>query len=322
MGAGSPVLASGRNFFRGAMVHHTMATAAANAKSASMKNHSMARTFPLTLRSCAFATALSCLMLAGCQTAPPAPPVAPPVAVPPAVPPPPASPPKPVFTPSAWTEMPGWSADAVEAAWPAFRIGCRALLADPKTMQLWQSPCADSEQVDPNDARGIRAFFESHFIPYRVADADGRSVGRVTGYYEPLQKGSRERTAQFGVPLYAPPDDLLTVDLSELYPELKDKRVRGRVDGKKVVPYWTRADIERGAAPVPAKPLVYVADPVEAFYLEIQGSGRIEFADGSVVRLGYADQNGHPYRSIARVLIDRGDLPRERASMQGISAWA
>ena len=118
------------------------------------------------------------------------------------------------------------------------------------------------------------------------------------------------------MPLYAPPDDLLTVDLADLYPELKDKRVRGRVDGRKVVPYWTRAEIERGATPLAGKALVYVADPVEAFYFEIQGSGRIELTDGSVIRLGYADQNGHPYRSIARVLIDRGDLPRERASLR------
>jgi membrane-bound lytic murein transglycosylase A len=308
-------LASRGNFFCGAMVHHTMATPAANAKSASMKNHSMATTFPLVLRGCALSVALSGLLLAGCQVVPVVPPVVPPAVAPP------TPPPKPVFTPSAWTDLPGWSTDAVETAWPAFRIGCRALLADPKTMSLWQTPCTDSEQVDAANSSIVRAFFESHFIPYRVADADGRTVGRVTGYYEPLQKGSRERTAQFGVPLYAPPDDLLTVELSELYPELKDKRVRGRVDGKKVVPYWTRAEIERGAAPSPGKALVYVADPVEAFYFEIQGSGRIEFADGSVVRLGYADQNGHPYRSIARVLIERGDLPRERASMQGISTW-
>ncbi|MEO8344254.1 MAG: MltA domain-containing protein [Betaproteobacteria bacterium] len=146
-------------------------------------------------------------------------------------------------------------------------------------------------------------------------------MGRVTGYYEPLLKGSRERNAQYAVPLYAPPDDLLTVDLADLYPELKDKRVRGRVDGRKVVPYWTRAEIAHGATPLPSNPLVFVADPVEAFYFEIQGSGRIELADGSVLRLGYADQNGHPYKSIARVLIDRGDLPRERASLAGISSW-
>ncbi len=311
-------------FFCGAMVHHTMPMATANATSASMKNHSMALTFPGAARAFALAL-LSCLLFAACQTVPAPPPPTPPVVVPPvAVPPPlPAPPavPRPVFTPAAWSGHARLERRPVEAAWPAFRIGCRALLADPKTRDLWQPPCAASEQVAAADAAAVRAFFESHFIPYRIADADGRDTGRVTGYYEPLLNGSRERTPQFTVPLYAPPDDLLTVDLSDLYPELKDKRVRARVDGKKVVPYWTRADIERGGLPVAGKPLVHVADPVEAFYFEIQGSGRIELADGSVIRLGYADQNGHPYRSIARVLIERGDLPRERASMQGISAW-
>ena len=152
--------------------------------------------------------------------------------------------------------------------------------------------------------------------------ADGNDVGLVTGYYEPLLAGSRASTAQFTIPLYAPPDDLLTIEIADLYPELKDKRVRGRVDGRKVVPYWSRAELERGAPSLAGKALVYVADPVEAFFLEIQGSGRIALTDGSVIRLNYADQNGHPYRSIGRVLSDRGDLPLERTSLQGISAWA
>ncbi len=307
------------------MVHHTMAMPTANATSASMMNHSMAPPLPRVTRPAAMRIAFaaliaSCVLFTGCQTAPAPERGVPPPAVPPA-PPVPAAQPRPVFTAAAWTDLPGWNNDAVEAVWPAFRIGCRALLADPKTQALWQTPCADSEQLTAT-AADVRAFFESHFIPYHVAAADGRDVGRVTGYYEPLLKGSRQRTAQFGVPLYAPPDDLLTVELADLYPELKDKRVRGRVDGRKVVPYWTRAEIERGATPLVAKALVYVADPVEAFYFEIQGSGRIALDDGSVIRLGYADQNGHPYHSIARVLIDRGDLPRERASLAGISAWA
>ena len=302
------------------MVHHTMATPAANAASASMKNHSMVPAFPIVSRAVVLAVALSCLLFAGCQTAPVTAPAAPPVPAPTV--PAPTPPPRPVFTPSAWTDLPGWNSDSVAAAWPAFRIGCRALLADPKTQTPWQQPCADSERVDATDSTAVRAFFKTHFIPYRITDAEGHDTGRVTGYYEPLLKGSRESTAQYTVPLYGAPDDLLTVELSDLYPELKDKRVRARVDGKKVVPYWTRADIERGGIPVTGKKLVFVEDPVEAFYFEIQGSGRIEFADGSVIRLGYADQNGHPYRSIARVLIDRGDLPRERASLQGISAWA
>jgi membrane-bound lytic murein transglycosylase A len=167
----------------------------------------------------------------------------------------------------------------------------------------------------------VRAFFQRHFTPYAVRGADGRDTGMVTGYYEPLLLGSRARTARFGIALYAPPDDLLTVDLAALYPELKDKRVRARVEGRRVVPYWTRSEIAAGRTPVAGRELVWVENPVEAFFLEIQGSGRVALADGSVMRVGYADQNGHPYRSIGRVLIDRGELTPERASMQGIRDW-
>ena len=178
------------------------------------------------------------------------------------------------------------------------------------------------ERLDGKDSAAVRVFFQDHFSPYRVTAADGVDKGLVTGYYEPLLAGSRTSTPEFAAPLYGPPDDLLTIDIALLYPELKDKRVRGRIEGRKVVPYWPRAELERNPASLAGKALVYVADPVEAFYLEIQGSGRIALTDGSVIRLNYADQNGHPYRSIGRVLIDRGELPLERASMQGISAWA
>ncbi len=143
----------------------------------------------------------------------------------------------------------------------------------------------------------------------------------ITGYYEPLLDGARTRSSRYGVPLYAAPDDLLTIDLTELYPELKDQRLRGRVEGKRVVPYWPRADIETARRAVAGKALVYVDDPVEAFFLQIQGSGRVRLDDGSVMRVGYADQNGHPYRSIGRVLVERGELTLERASMQGIRDW-
>jgi membrane-bound lytic murein transglycosylase A len=266
---------------------------------------------PRVLAACGFAIAL---LAAGCQT------VAPPPAPSPAPAPVPA--PRAQFTPVPWSELPGWNEDPVAAAWPAFVIGCRALLANPKTQSLWQSPCASGERVDGNDSDAVRAFFVGHFSPYRVSSTDGSVVGLVTGYYEPLLVGSRVRTAQYGVGLYAPPDDLLTIDIADLYPELKDKRVRGRVEGKKVVPYWSRADLERNSSPAAGKALAFVADPVEAMFFEIQGSGRIELTDGTVIRLNYADQNGHPYRSIARVLIDRGALTRDTASMPAISAWA
>jgi membrane-bound lytic murein transglycosylase A len=126
------------------------------------------------------------------------------------------------------------------------------------------------------------------------------------------------------VPLHRPPADLLTIDLSSLYPELAGQRVRGRLQpsdkGMLVVPYWPRAEMTeerlRGAE------LVWVDDPIEAFFLQVQGSGRVRFGDGSMIRVGYADTNGHPYRSIGRVLVDRGELALEQASMQGITAWA
>jgi membrane-bound lytic murein transglycosylase A len=136
-----------------------------------------------------------------------------------------------------------------------------------------------------------------------------------------LLHGARIRDERFRYPLYASPDDLLTIDLGELYPELKDKRVRGRVEGKRVVPYWPRADIDAGIAPVAGKELVYVDDAIEAFFLQIQGSGRVLLPDGSIVRVGYADQNGQPYHSIGRLLVDRGQMTLDKASMQGIKQW-
>ena len=176
---------------------------------------------------------------------------------------------------------------------------------------VWLAPCSAADAITLPDAPTARAYFEKYFTPYAIGTADGRDTGLVTGYYEPLLIGSRSRSARFPVALYAPPDDLLTIDLTELYPDLKDRRLRGRVDGRRVIPYWSRADIDAGKAPLDGKALVYVADPVEAFFLQIQGSGRVELPDGSVIRVGYADQNGHPFRSIARVLIDRGEISAE-----------
>jgi len=217
--------------------------------------------------------------------------------------------------------MPGWSDDPVDEAWAAFRVGCAALVASASTRALWQGPCAAATAISPADRRAVRQFFESHFSPYQVLTADGRATGTITGYYEPLLDGSRTRSARYSVPLYMPPDDLLTIDLTELYPEFRDKRLRGRVEGKRVIPYWTRADIDNGRAPVAAGVVAYVEDPVEAFFLQIQGSGRVRLAEGGIMRVGYADQNGQPYRSVGRILVDRGELPLERASMQGIREW-
>jgi len=295
------VIHSSPGLRRADIVHHTIPIATASASKASRKIHVMHH----HLRA---AVAALFVILAGCQTVPPAPPPVTPPAAPVAR-----------FTPVDWRELPGWGDDDVAQAWPAFVVGCRTLAT--RSPSPWKAPCDAASRVDGTSTAAVRAFFMEHFSPYRIANDEGGDAGLVTGYYEPLLEGSRTPTAQYTIALYGIPDDLLVVDLSTLYPELKDKRVRGRVEGRKVVPYWPRADIERGAAPVNGKALAYVADPVEAFFLEIQGSGRIALNDGSVMRLGYADQNGHPYRSVARVLIDRGEMTRDTASMQAIRSW-
>ena len=270
-----------------------------------------------------------CLLLlaaivGGCTTAPPVPtaPGIPGVRAPAATPPPervtslPA-----LYLPAAFADLPGWRDDSVDLAWPAFVVGCTKLASMPSVQSLWQPACSEAAAMSIVDTAHVRAFFEQQFSVWKVTAADRNDIGLVTGYYEPLLAGSRVASAQYAIPLYGPPDDLLSVDLASLYPELAGKRVRARVVGRKVVPYWTRAEIEQGDAALTGKALVYVDNAVDAFFLEIQGSGRVRLTDGSVIRVNYADQNGHPFRSVARVLIDRGELSADRASMQGIRAW-
>ncbi len=220
-----------------------------------------------------------------------------------------------------WRALPGWDSDDQAAAWPAFRASCRGM-AGRANWSDWKRVCELATQAETAPGFDARRFFEQNLRPYAVLDGDGVADGLITGYYEPLLRGSRQRTKGFEQPVRGVPDDLLTIDLSSVFPELANKRVRGRLEGNKVLPYWTRAEIDARGGQLPAKTILYVDDAVELFFLQIQGSGRVELPDGSMVRLNYADQNGHPYHSIGRLLVERGDLRLEDASMQGIQAWA
>jgi membrane-bound lytic murein transglycosylase A len=187
----------------------------------------------------------------------------------------------------------------------------------------WKGVCAGAQSVlAEGGEREAAAFFELNFEPYQVINADESTAGMVTGYYEPLLNGSRIRTSRYRYPLYAPPPDLVTIDLSSVFPELKHKRLRGRIEGNRVVPYLARGDIDQDAPPLRGHEIVWVDDAVDAFFLHIQGSGQVQLENGERMRLGYADQNGHPFRSLGGLLIRRGELPPERASMQGIKDWA
>lgn len=216
----------------------------------------------------------------------------------------------------SWSDLPGWMDDDPRAAWPAFLRGCTRLEAQ----AAWRETCELAERLPA--AASVREFFESQFLPYRVADADGSVQGLATGYYEPLLHGSRSKEGPYRYPLYAAPDDLLTVDLSGINPELKHLRLRGRLEGQRVVPYYPRAEIERGLPALAGKAFLWVDDPIDLFFLQIQGSGRVRLPSGELVRVGYADQNGQPYKSIGRYLVKQGELKLEDASMQGIKVWA
>jgi membrane-bound lytic murein transglycosylase A len=167
----------------------------------------------------------------------------------------------------------------------------------------------------------VRQFFERHFTPWQTLDARGGEQGLITGYYEPLIQGSREQSPTAPWPIHAPPADMLSIELGSIYPELKSLRLRGRLDGNRVVPYWTREELEQQYDKLPARVLLWAADPIDLFFLHVQGSGRVELPDGSRVRIGYADQNGHPYQSIGNWLVQHGELTAARASVEGIRQW-
>lgn len=265
-------------------------------------------------------------LLAACTTPvqqPAQPQPKPPVTMPPPVGPvavpevTPAKPqPAPLMTPTTFELLPGWREDDPRQAWPAFMASCKAL----GSRADWRPACTAARVVDGGDAGAVRRYFESWFVPNQIRAADGSDTGLITGYYEPMLHGVRKRHGAYQTPLYKVPDDLLTIDLAAVYPDLKGRVLRGRLAGRKVVPYSTRAEIER--ANLPGKELVWVNDPVEAFFLEVQGSGRVRLDDtGETVRIAYADQNGHPYKAIGRWLVEKGELTVEQASAQGIKAW-
>jgi peptidoglycan lytic transglycosylase A len=287
----------------------------------------MHRNVPPMIRDLRPLIAVATLLLAACGSAPTRSPATRPLACPavtscPVCPVCPVEAEKPAAPPLArasYADLPGWGMDDLSGAWNAFLRSCRAL----RFRDSWVAACGTAAEVAATPTSdAVRAFFEANFTPYHVTNPDGTTQGRVTGYYEPLLEGSRVRGAPYLYPLYAPPDDLLIIDLASVAPDTKNLRLRGRIEGRRVVPYYSRAEIDNGMAPVLGKEIVWVDDPIEAFFLQIQGSGRVHLRNGETIRIGYADQNGHPYASIGRYLVEQGELKVEEASMEGIQAWA
>lgn len=207
------------------------------------------------------------------------------------------------LTPTSFSDLDGWQVDKLLEALAAFKLSCAKLEAKPD----WKNVCEAAQKTPPTDT-AARVFFEEEFIPYIVEGNNGK-YGLFTGYYIPELRGSLRRGGVYQTPLYARPHDLVTADLGAFKTDLKGQKIAGKVQKGKLVPYDDRAAIAKGALKFRAKPVVWVDDPADAFFLEVQGSGRVRLTNGNFLTLGYDGANGRTYASIGRALADRCEIP-------------
>lgn len=239
-----------------------------------------------------------------------------------------------------FADVPGWQQDHLAAAIPALQRECAVLMAMPPDASLggaamaaqrggvagdWRPLCSAMDRAPAGDDAVARAVLERETQAYALSDASkgagDAAQGLFTGYYEPQVDGALRRGGRYQTPLLRRPADLVQVDLGAFADDLKGRSIAGRVSGDHLVPYNDRAQIAAGALAARHLELLYLADPVDAFFLEIQGSGRVQLADGRVLRVTYDGQNGRPYVPIGRLMVERGELAHGQVSMQTIRAW-
>jgi membrane-bound lytic murein transglycosylase A len=231
----------------------------------------------------------------------------------------------------SFNDLPDWKRDNFKTLPAAFKKSCERVvkaspdkkfgaLAESGTYGDWKEPCERFLALKDPDNQTLHNFFETYFTPHAVY-ADNKRDGLFTGYYEASLRGSRTKSKEYSVPLFKRADDLVMVQLGQFREDLKGRRIAGRVVGGNLKPYESREEIVAGDWPHNDQVLVWVDDPVDAFFVQIQGSGVVQLDDGGVMRIGYAGQNGHPYYAIGRELIKRGELTKESVSLQSIRAW-
>ena len=233
--------------------------------------------------------------------------------------------------PASFAALPGWEDDDPRPALAALRKSCARRLALPDDRIVapqgvagrvadWRAACLAAQSPDLRDGAAVRRFFERHFTPFAVA-AHGRRTGLFTGYYEPLLEADVKPSAAYPVPLYRRPPELVTADLGDFSPDLAGRRIAGAVVDGRLRPFATRAEIARGALAGRGLELLWAADPVAVFFLQIQGSGRARLPDGRILRLAYDGRNGRPYTALGRLLVARGALHPSVVSAPAIAAW-
>lgn len=240
-----------------------------------------------------------------------------------------------LLEPVGYDQLPGWNEDQLAEAFPALQRSCNRLLRRPEdrnvgrkaiggTVADWRVPCDALAALATGDAGPsnalLRGELERLFVPFKVSFGD-KEDGLFTGYYEAELKGALFPGGGYDTPLYQRPTDLVTVDLRQFDEEMTGRRIAGRVVDGKLVPYHDRADIDNGVIDGANLELLWAEDPVDVFFLHVQGSGKVQLPDGSSMRVGFAASNGRPFVAIGRLLIDEGYISREKASMQSIRDW-
>lgn len=236
-----------------------------------------------------------------------------------------------VFVPAHFSDLSGWQQDSLLEALPAFRRSCQRLQQQPSDRELgpegkagtiadWEEVCRGLQDGNFTRDDELRAFLEREFRPFAV-EAEPQQDGLFTGYYEAEIRAARQPGGGYDVPLHAQPADLITADLGAFDSELSGKKLIGRVSGNSFEPYHSRREIAEGALKGKADVVLWADDPVDVFFLHIQGSGVATLPDGSRQRVGFAGSNGHPFYAIGRALIEEGVVSRDEASMQAIRTW-
>ncbi|HEX2840676.1 murein transglycosylase A [Hyphomicrobium sp.] len=227
-----------------------------------------------------------------------------------------------------YADLPGWQADDHLAAFKAFIRSARALgqatASESKTQvaDAWlRTAVQRGAELADRIATGAaaRAFFQDNFTPHRVVHTGAE--GLLTGYYEPVLAGARAAGGPFRIPVYRRPPDLVNLVREEERGALADGLTHARRTTDGIEPYATRAEIEDGALDGQDLELLWLPDPVDTFFMHIQGSGRIRLPDGGTLRITYDGKNGHPYTSIGRHLIDAGYFSPEEMTLGALKTW-
>lgn len=230
-----------------------------------------------------------------------------------------------------YRQLTNWSNDDHDLALQAFLRSCSHLEILPEenrvgpgwfgaTVADWRRPCELGSSVDHENPLAARQFFEEVFVPTAVTNG-GQAEGLFTGYYEPYFEGSREQIGRYNVPIYGQPADMVTADLGLFRPEWEGVHLVGRLKNGKFRPFDSREKIHNKGLNGRADVVLWLRSAVDAFFLQIQGSGRIRLSDGGETRVGYVANNGHPYTAIGKELVARGALLKEEVSMQSIRNW-